>query len=241
MIRLKSRNTQIPNGLFFKQPEINWDSRKVLPLHPSFSTLVNAVISARRANPHHAKQHGWSLDQNAVGDEVDAFNAKVCTAMGWTKYLAEIGGGAPPPFNQAQSLLNAKQLSAAVGEIKRLWAGVKTVNDWLDSGAPPVAIEHAEKRAAICADCNLNGKGDFSKWFTKPAADAIKRQLERLHERKITTSKDASLQVCEACLCPLKLKVHAPMSFIQPHLSNEVMNDLRNGRNCWIISELAPA
>lgn len=237
MQRLKSRNRQIPNGMWYRQVEINWDSRKVLGLHPSFDTLVRAVQSARKANPHHAAKHKWTLDSAAIANEVEAFQVKICLAAGWTSYLTE-GGNAAPPFSKVQSLANQKQLGAAVEKVKRLWTGVKTLNDWLDSKEPPVEKDLAEKRAATCVACKMNGEGDFTSLFTAPAAGAIKRQLERLSQRNISTSLDDKLRVCTACLCPLKLKCHTPMKYITPHLSDGVMDDLRKGNNCWIVSEM---
>lgn len=237
MQRLKSREKQIPNGFWFRMPAISWDSRKVLGLHPSFDTLVRAVQSARKANPAHASKHKWSLDKETIANEVEQFQVKVCLAAGWTSYLTEGGGGAPP-FSLAQRLPDQKQLGAAVGKIRKLWAGVKTLNDWLDSEEPPVETEQSERRANICVQCPMNGQGDFSSWFTVPAAGAIQRQLERLNQRKISSTQDSKLNVCTACLCPLKVKVHTPMKFIKTHLSPEVIAELRGGKDCWIISEL---
>ena len=238
MQRLKSRQKQIPNGFFFRQPEINWDSRKVLGLHPSFDTLTRAVISARAANPHYVAKHKWSLDYDTVAMEVEMFQVKVCLSAGWTSYLTDSGGGAGVPFSKAQSLANQKQLSAAVGAVKKLWAGVKSLNAWIDSGEPPVDIELAEKRAATCVQCKLNGKGDFSRWFTVPVASAIKRQQEILLQREIKTSQDDKINVCEGCLCPLKVKVHTPMKFIAPNMTPEIINDLKPGNNCWVLAEM---
>jgi len=238
MQRLKSRQKQIPNGLFFRQPEIRWDSKKVLGLHPSFETLVGAVISARSANPHHVAQHKWSLDRGAVGDEVEAFNVRVCLSMGWTAYLTDIGGGAPPPFLPTTSPADQRLLDVAASKARKLWAGIKTLNAWLDSGEPPVPADQSAKRAATCVACPLNGSSDLTSWFTIPAAASIKRQLERMQKRNISTSLDDKLGVCSACLCPLKLKVQTPLKFIQPNMSGETLNDLRRGANCWLVSEL---
>lgn len=238
MQRLKSRNSQIPNGLFFRQSAINWDSRKVLSLHPSFETLVSAVISARTANPHQTQQNNWSLDRSVVGDEVEAFNVRVCQSMGWTKYLTESGGGGALPFSPPISPEQSHALVAAAAKAKKLWAGIRTLNSWLDSGEPPVPQEQAEKRAATCVACPLNGSGDLTSWFTVPAAASVKRQLERIQQRNISTSLDDKLGVCSACLCPLKLKAQTPIKFIQPNLSAEVIAELRKGKDCWQIKEL---
>lgn len=238
MQRLKSRQKQIPNGFRFRQPQINWDSTKVLGLHPSFDTLVSSVISARAANPHQAREHKWSLDPAVVGDEVEQFQVRICLSMGWTSYLAESGGGAPPPFNQSSSPESQRLLDAAARKARKLWAGIKTLNAWLDSGEPPVPTDQSEQRASICVACPLNGSGDLTSWFTTPAAAVIKRQIEKMNERKIIGSMDSKLGVCSACLCPLVLKTKTPMKFIQPNLTGEVITELKKGRNCWILREI---
>lgn len=112
------------------------------------------------------------------------------------------------------------------------------MNDWLDSGTEAVTPIRSESRAAVCAACPVNGKGDFTQWFTQPAADAIKRQLEKVQSRKLSTSQDEKLNICTICLCPLKLKVHTPISFIKTHMSEGVLRDLEKAPACWIIEEL---
>lgn len=238
MQRLKSRQSQIPNGLFFRMAALNWDSRKVLGMHPSFETLVSAVISARQANPHQTQQNSWSLDRGVVGDEVEAFNVRVCQSMGWNQYLTAAGGGGAIPFHNPLSPQDASLLQNAAAKAKKLWAGVKTLNAWLDSEEPPVPTEQSEKRAATCVACPLNGSGDLTSWFTTPAAAAIKRQMERMQKRNISGTLDAKLGVCSACLCPLVLKTKTPMKFIKPNLSDEVVKELMKGNSCWIVSEL---
>lgn len=235
-MRLKSRVKGIPHGLRFNIPEINWSSVNAVGKHPSWETLVQAIISARNANPHHRDKHKWATDVESVANEVDAYNTKLCLDNGWNQFVMGVGGGSPPrPPSYAS---DGRQLSAAVSGIRKLWAGLKTTGDWIDSGQPPVPIDQAEKRAAVCAACPVNGKGEFTEWFTVPASNAIKRQLEKLTARGLSTTKDDSLQVCKACLCPLKLKVHTPIQFVQQHLTNEVIAALKGGNNCWIISEM---
>ncbi len=232
---------QIPNGFTFRQPEINWNSRQVLGLHPSFSTLVQALISARTANPHHLAKNKWSTDPDVVANEVEQYNVRVCISMGWSKYLTEEGGG-EIPFSSSQSLLDSSQLSAAVSSIKQLWSGIKSVNDWLDGNLPAVPIEQAEKRAAVCVACPMNGVGDFSKWFVAPAAAAIKRQLEKLQNRKLATSQDEKLNICTACLCANKLSVWVPAEIKLAHMSPETKAALHE--SCWLRAEertLVPA
>jgi hypothetical protein len=109
---------------------------------------------------------------------------------------------------------------------------------WEQSGEAPVDAGVSQQRASVCAICPKNESGDLSRWFTVPAATLIKKQIERLHNLSLTTSFDAQLGVCGACLCPLKLKVHTPLSFILKFMSDEVKAALqKENPRCWILRE----
>lgn len=240
-MRLKNRTMQIPHGLRFAQPEVNWNSVGAVGKFPSWEVLVHAVIAMRVANAHHLEKHQWAVDVESVANEVDAYNTRICLDHGWVKYVMGAGGGSPPlPPPPPLSPDRAGQLSAVAAKAKKIWKGVRTLNNWLDSGEPAVAKELAEARAAVCVKCPKNGKGDFTKYFTIPAADSIRRQLGRLADRNLSTSHDADISICEVCLCPLKLKVQTPLKFIKPEMSDGMIDELRAANpNCWIISELA--
>jgi hypothetical protein len=236
-MRLKSRVMQIPNGFRWVQSEVNWNSVQAVGKFPSWETLIRAVIAMRLANQHQMVKHGWSVDVETVAAEVDAYNAKVCMEHGWNKYITGGSGGSlrrPPLVPVTEE--RAKQLGVVAGKARKIWAGVRTLNGWLDSGEGAVLEEVSLARAKVCLACPMNGRGDFTKWFTVPAADAIKRQMERLGERKLTSP--AGLGVCEACLCPLAIKVWTPMKFIRPYLSDEVVDALRKGKDCWVLKEM---
>lgn len=245
MVRLKNRNAGIPNGLRFLQPETNWKPRP----HSSFTGIVQALIQHRKGNP--ALKNKYPTDLRAVEDEVDAFNAKLAQKMGWTDYITESAGGAPrtffhpspglprPPIQRTLAPAKDPNVLSAVGEkIKKIWSGVKTIDQWLDSGISGVESSLSESRAAVCAACPKNTKGDFTSWFTAPAAAAIKRQIEKAQSKKFTTPHDEKLNVCDICLCPMKLKVHTPINFIQENMSPEVLAELKAVPNCWIPKEL---
>lgn len=189
----------------------------------------------RKANPAIAKAKGWATDFDGVANEVDAFNSAICERMGWMNYVSQPSASAPSPKFKALSPIAEKQLSAAAVKIKKVWQGVRSLNDWVESKEPAVPAEVSEKRAATCIACPLNGKGGMEEWFTKPAAAAIKLQFQRLSERKLTTTHDDKLNVCTACLCPLKLKVHTPLSYISPQMGEETRNAL--DARCWILAE----
>ncbi len=237
MYHLVSRDKQIPNGFKFIQPETNFQTTRFA----SFSTIVNAVINHRKSNPALAAKHGWNTDYDAVAEEVDRFNAQLCAQMGWSNYIQASPGDSPIPKQKAPSESDQKQVAAAAGRVTKIWAGVKTLTDWIDSGDPAVPAEAAAARAAVCAGCPKNGSGDFTTWFTKPAALVIAKQVERLKDRKLATPHDERLNVCEVCLCPLKLKVHTPFQYVRAHLSDPVLKELRTVPNCWIVSEFATA
>jgi hypothetical protein len=233
MLRLKNRQSSIPNGLTFHQPEVpTWKPS----FQPSFNSLCQQVLAMRRANPYLAQKSKWAMDPRAIEDEVDHFNALICQRMGWDQYIQSDQGSTPPPKQQGPS--HPGEVAAAAGRAAKIWSGVKTTNEWIDSGVPAVAGELAEKRALVCAGCQQNGQGDFTRWFTSPASEAIKRQIQKVSDRKLVTSQDAKLNICEVCLCPLKLKVHTPLEFIKMHILPAVLAELKRIPDCWIPKEL---
>lgn len=245
MPSLKNPNKQIPNGFFFRQPEINWDSRRVLPLHPSLDVLTRAVISARKANPHYVQKHKWSLDYNTVYAEVEQFQVKVCLAAGWTSYITQGGGNVEVPLSSSPNPQEQKLLAAAAAKARKLWGGVKTSAEWLDSNEPAVPQELSNARAATCVKCPFNNKRELTGFFTVPAAAAIRRQIERVIDRKLRTDYDDQLGICAqdpgegngGCLCPLRSNVHIPLAIKLKYLTPEVRSGLHPG--CWVLSEQA--
>lgn len=230
MARLNNRQLQIPGGLKFYQPETKFTARS-----GSFDNIVQQVIAMRRANPSIAQQKGWSTDYNAVADEVDAFNAAICERMGWTNYIMQSAVSAPSPKFKALSPLDKKQLDVVAGKVKKVWQGVKSLHSWIESGEPAVDQAKSEARAAVCVACPLNGKGGLEDWFTKPASEAIRKQFSTLAERKLSTSLDDQLNVCSACLCPLKLLVQTPLKFKLAHMGEETRRALHPA--CWVLAE----
>jgi len=72
-------------------------------------------------------------------------------------------------------------------------------------------------------------------FFTKPASEFIRRQIEERHNLKLETSKDDQLGVCGACDCPLKLKMHPPIKVIRDHIGKDAI--ARLDPRCWIPKE----
>jgi hypothetical protein len=118
-------------------------------------------------------------------------------------------------------------------KIRQLSAGVSLLEEWQDQGYPTVPAAEADPRAAICASCPQNGLGDLTRWFTIFASEQIRRRIETAQKLELKTPSDDKLGICEACLCPLKLKVHVPLPLIQKHLIPKTKDAL--DPHCWVL------
>lgn len=227
---LKDRQKQIPNGIFFYIAASRWRSQP-----GSFNNVVQQVQNHLRGNPLIVKKYGWSTDQAFVERLVDNFNATICQKMGWRDYYYEDGGGPPPktvPPSNPQ--WNAARVVAA---------GVNTLRDWLGAGLKPVPQEQATARAKVCVSCPKNDMntpatyaGDWTKYFTKPASEFITREFEQRAKLGAATEYDDRIDVCMACLCPLRLKVHCPIQHIKDRMPDAVKAELDPG--CWVLQEI---
>lgn len=234
MLRLKDRQRQVPNGFSFYLPEVKWKSPSNFP---SFNVVADGLQRVVAANAYLAARNKWPTDRKGIEDWVDLYNATVCARMGWDDYIVNDQGSSIPkssPHHQQQTLQN---LASAAARAKELVAGAKTLTEWLDSGEPPVSSELSTHRAIVCTQCPKNEVGDFTRWFTVPAAELIRRKVEKAQQRKMTTPRDELLHVCTACGCPLRLKVHVPIEWIRKRETPEVIEKLKAGNNCWVINE----
>lgn len=230
MPTLKNRQRQIPNGIFFYIAASRWRSQP-----GSFDSVVQQLQNHLSGNPLVAKKYGWSTDKAFLERLVDSFNATVCQKMGWTDYYYTDGGGPPPkpapPSNPDWSVARAAA------------AGVNTLRDWLGAGMKPVPQEQATARALICTTCPKNDKnsaatyvGEWTKYFTKPASEFITREFEQRAKIGAATMYDEQLEVCMACLCPLKLKIFCPIQHIKDRMPDAVKAEL--DPKCWVLAEL---
>lgn len=218
-----NRHTFPKAGWVFFQPQTNWHAPT--PLASTFSQTVNLIVAMRKKNPAITAQHKLSTNPEAVASELEAYTRK---------RLGLKLEAAPTPFPVNPSPSRESVAGAVVARVKKLAAGAALLFEWESSGAPPVAQNLAESRATICSTCPQNKKGvSLSEWFTVPAADAIRKKLARLNDMKLTTSKDAGLNVCEACLCPLHLKLWCPGDLILKHMKPETKAEL--DPRCWIL------
>ena len=219
MSRLVNRQLQIPGGYKFYQPETGWNPSA----WSSFDSIVQQVISHRKGNPALAATR--ATDVPSVESEVDAFNALICEKMGWGQYIAG-GEAAPPKSPPPPSLFN---------RVKRVAAGADTVVTWIQSGAEAVSDTLSNHRAEICAGCPQNLKAALSDIFTVGASEAIRAALNKRKEMNLSTLHDENLGVCDACSCPLKLKVHMPIASIITKIPAEAR--ARLDPRCWITFE----
>ncbi len=227
--KLKSRTQSPPNGFLYRQALTGWQSWTVVPASQwDFALLCKELQKHRIANP----KYKLSTSMAAIESEVDASNAARVAAMPNSESYVVSTDTAPSFQSPPQTTL----LRRAVGAVNKIAAGAETITDFIDSGESPVSQELAESRAAVCVKCPLNEKGDLSRFFTIPAAERIRKQIEVKEGRGLKTSLDKKLSTCSACLCPLKLKVWFPLPFIVKHMDEDVKVQLDSG--CWILEEM---
>lgn len=234
MLKLKSRQQNIPGGFVFLQAETGFEAPKNL----SFNSVVDAVVKHRLGNPWITKKHNLATDWNSVADEVEHMNAlRMQSNPKWSHFLGADDGGAS--FSGPFRFPSQHQPANVVGgQVKKVAAGVKVLLDWLGSGGRAVPKEQAEKRAATCVLCPQNKDGDWTAMFTKPVSEMLRLQLGIKNDLKLATSKDDKLYVCQACSCPLKLKVWSPLKHVLDNMDDATKARLQPSEPvCWILEE----
>lgn len=238
MLQLKDRNKQIPNGLRFYIPELKWNAPGP---YASFTRICDAVEQVIRANPHLAQQHQWPQDRVGVENWVDNYNAQLVAQMGWDSppgtYLNTDAGPSIPKWSPSHQQETLQGLRAAAAKAKELVAGAKTLGQWIFSNEPPVSRDQANARALICSTCPANQPGDWTRWFTKPAAELIELEMRQLHSRELSTLHDERIKFCEACSCPLQIKVHVPSLYLKSGTNTEQLERMRSANpKCWVVA-----
>ena len=218
-------STVPPQGWQFRQPQMNWDMP--YPVSQTIDSATKEIIKVRLKNPALTAKHNLSTHFAVVQDELIKFNAmRTGTAL------------APPTSftNPLRSLPQAVGVLAAA--VKRTAEGGALLLEWEESGQPPVSADTASRRASFCVECPKNGKGDMTRWYTIPVSEMLRKRMARVHAMKLTTPYDDQLGICEACLCPLALKVWTPMDLIQKRLKAEQRSAL--WEKCWILKPQLP-
>lgn len=223
MTTLKDRNKCPPNGFKFVQPQTGWGEGQTWW---DFEALVKDLYNHRLANP----RFSLTTDLESIRAEVDQTNALRCLSIRNAEiYVVQDSSTVPKRMAP-----HATPVGVA-GAGAKLVAGAGTIGAWLGKGGKPVDGFLANARAFTCSKCPKNGRGGWTHYFTVPASAAIQREVERRNSMKLKTPYDSELGVCEACLCPLKLKVHTPLADIVEHMPDFVKADL--DPNCWILHE----
>lgn len=218
-------------GWKFRQPQFgNWQNPMALV---GFDASVKEIIKVRERNKALSLKHNLGTDYLTVANELIEYN-RVIRGLPLTDFI-------PKPNPLWQSSRSAGVAVAADArptwfkQLGRLGKGVLTLANWLGDDGVPVEATLSEQRAITCADCPKNAKGDLFSFFTKPASELIRRQLEERNALNLSTTQDEQLGICSACGCPLRLKVHVPLSFIRAHMSTEDTTKL--DPRCWITKE----
>lgn len=214
-------------GWTFRQPQTGWVNPMAMV---GFDASVKAIIAHRKANSAITMKHNLTTDYDTVADELEKYT-KLRLGIP-TDPLSFFQPGRNSPLLSGEAVAAG---SSWYRKIVRAGTGVSTLADWLGKDGNPVSSALSEERAKICSDCPQNKSGDLLSFFTKPVSDLIRRQLEERKSLKLSTSQDEKLGICDACGCPLKLKVHVPLLFIKEHMRPTESNSL--DQRCWILKE----
>lgn len=223
-----NRHTFPKQGWTFVQPQTRWTNPMAMV---GFDASVKAIIEHRRANKAITAKHRLSTDYDTVADELEAY----------TKARLGIPMAGPPSFfqwgrsNQAKKEEVAAATNKWLRKISRLKTGVKTLRNWLGEGGVPVAKELSDQRSSVCSVCPKNIAGDWLSMFVKPVSKILMAQIEDRNNMRLSTPNDDRIGLCDACGCPLKLKVHVPVDVIRRHMEAPEKEKLDPG--CWILSE----
>lgn len=213
-----------PGGWQFYQPQTKWSAPN--PIANTFDQQVTNIIKHRLANPATTVQFKLATDFNSVAAELDSYTR---TRLG----MPPISLPKPMPPPSVPQLSAVAQ--AGVAAVKKIAAGAALLMEWEESGMPPVDASLSQARADICATCPKNEQGkSLTDYFTGPLSEKMRARFARLFAMNLTTTKDEQLNVCSACLCPLRLKVHTPMELILKRLKPEQRAEL--DPRCWILS-----
>jgi hypothetical protein len=222
-VRLKSRRECPPGGFQVTIAKIN----QTKPFW-SFAEAVTWFHGIATSNPN----LGLPTDPVTIENFIDQQNAlRMMGIPGADAYI--IGKGGPVQIQETKKATLLKPLIAVGDKIRQLTAGAVLLDEWQDEGCPTVLAAEANRRAIICAACPQNGLGDLTRWFTVFASETIRKRIESAQKSELKTPSDDKLGICEACLCPLKLKVHVPLTNIKKHLTPKSQAAL--DPRCWIL------
>jgi hypothetical protein len=222
---LKNRNRPLPGGYGFYDSCTNFKANQ----YDSFTAQCQGVQMARSANPAMCKRYRKSTNMAEIEAEVDEQWATVAHDHGWVDFYNTVvrgGGQSQSPF-----LNPVPRKRDLVGLANMAVVGIETIGEMFGPEGP-CDRETAEKNAAVCANCPLNEKGDWTRFFTIPVSFAVKKMMQLVKDSNLTTPLDDQLKVCTACGCPITGKIWARKPHILKYMDKESYNDLHP--DCWI-------
>ena len=113
--------------------------------------------------------------------------------------------------------------------------GKRILRDWVGDGGVPVSPDKAQARANTCIACELNKPANLAQRLLGVVAAFIKEQMELKNQMSLKVENEDKLLTCQACNCPLPLKVWVPLTTIMLQTSELQRNGL--DKNCWIRKE----
>lgn len=195
-------------------------------------------MNFRRANPAICQSNGWGTSNEECGNYVDQYNAQRMIAGGWIDFIVLDSPDYAIPDEIQKKTLHSPWRRNAAAVLNSGKAALSAYASMFGS-VGPVSKDLAEKRAAVCVVCPLNGKrGGLKNYFVEAAAHEIMALLSALKDMDLTTSAGDKLGVCDACSCPMGAKVFVNIEKIKSNLDPAQMAAL--DPKCWITSELKP-
>jgi len=120
--------------------------------------------------------------------------------------------------------------------------GGRILVDWLGSGAKPVDIAIAQRRANVCLSgapegkpCPHNRDGHSLLQLTANTVRAIAEQMNVREHLRLRVEGEENIHSCFICRCPLKLKIHVPIETILAHTDDETL--MAMPQYCWMKTE----
>lgn len=235
-------------GWIYHEPATGWSTKT--PMSDNFDSTVQKIIQHRLAN----RAYNLSVDRMdvelALMDQTAQRIIKEAPEH-VTEWVVPVDDEAKkksqaqkpsPPRRAAADVLHAapSAVDRILGRIRSIARGAATLADWIGDGAVPVSPFVADRRGAICAGCPMNRPADdFADVVTGSIAEAISAQTIVKNAAGLASAHEDKLGFCDACGCPLRLKVWVPLHTIKARTEQETMDAFHPA--CWIRNEGATA
>lgn len=130
----------------------------------------------------------------------------------------------------------AEAVGAVAESVEKAVVGARIIYEWWGEGGRPVEPELAQRRADNCMGCPKNSTDPT--WLSK-FSETAREQLQLRSNLKMSVSNEEKLGVCSVCECPMKLKVHTPLTLIAERTPQSILVDLDKVEGlCWVRDEI---